>query len=100
MEIWGHYKYLKCSSELKLFDGITLRFIRTHPEELNFSKGQKSKNGFWGFSEKVREDHEIIKLTTHFCFGEGYDQYKHSGNIMRHYYDVKKFYFKNQILKF
>ena len=35
LEIWGHDKYEKCSEELKLFDGRTLRFIRTHPEELH-----------------------------------------------------------------
>ena len=100
MEIWGHCKYLKCSSDFKLFDGRTLRFIRTHPEELNLSESHKSKYGFWTFSEKDVGIHEIIKLTTHFCFGESYDHYKHSGKIMRHYYDVKKFILKNQNLKF
>ena len=100
MEIWGHCKYLKCSSDFKLFDGRTLRFIRTHPEELNLSESHKSKYGFWTFSEKDVGDHEIIKLTTHFCFGESYDHYKHSGNIMRHYYGVQKFILKIKIWSF
>ena len=77
-----------------------MRFIRTHPEELKLSESRRSKSGFSTFSEKDVGDHEIIKLTTHFCFGESYDHYKHSGNIMRHCYDVKNFYFKNQNLKF
>ena len=88
MRIWG------------LFDGRTFQFIRTHPKELNPSEDQRSKYDFVTFSEKAVGNHEIIKLTTHFCFGERYDHYKHLGNIMRHCYDVKKFYFKNQNLKF
>ena len=45
-------------------------------------------------------DHEIIKLTLQICFGESYDHYKQSGNIMRHCYDDKKFYVQNQNSKF
>ena len=100
LEIWEHCKYWKCSSELKLFDGRTLRIIRTHPEELKLSEVWWWKYGFWTLSEKVVGVHEIIKLTLQICFGNRYDHYKHSRNIMRHYFNEKKFYLKNQNLKF
>ena len=85
MEIWGRGKYLKCSSELKLFDGRTLRIIRTHPRELLLNKIQPSKNDFLTFSEKVVGDHEIVKLMLQKSFEDSFDHYKHSGNVLQRY---------------
>ena len=52
LKIWTHCKYLKCSSELKLFDGRTLRSIRTHPEELLLDKVRPST--FMNSDKKVK----------------------------------------------
>ena len=85
LKIWTYCKYLKCFSELKLFDGRTLRIIRTHPEELLVNKIRPSKNNFLTFSEKVVGDHEIVKLMLQKSVGDRFDHYKHSGNILQQY---------------
>ena len=85
LKIWTHCKYLKCSSELKLFDGRTLRIIRTHPKEFLLNKIRPSKNDFLTFSEKVVGDHGIVKLMLQKSFEDSFDHYKHSGNVLQRY---------------
>ena len=85
LEIRGHCKYLKYSSELILFDGITFRIIRTHPEELLVDEVHMSKNVILTFLEKVGDVHEIVELILQKSFGDSFDHYKHSGNILEHY---------------
>ena len=54
---------------------------------------------FGQFSEKVVGDHEIIKLTSNFCFGKRYDVSKHISNTKNSSRRTPRRNFDNKMMK-